>query len=75
VGGLTFYPHLSLLYADVGGEEREASASEAGPWPHGIISQKVFIKSFCKSQFPYKSVYLFLILVIIKNKLMDLCGN
>ena len=35
----------------------------------------VFIKLFCKSQFPHKSVNLFFILVIIKDKLTDLCGN
>ena len=40
-----------------------------------LISQKVFIKSFCKSQFPHKSVNLFFISVMIKDKLTDLCGN
>ena len=34
--------------------------------------KKVFMKSFCKSQFPHKSVNLFIVLVIIKDKLMDL---
>ena len=29
------------------------------PEPYTLISQKVFIKSFCKSQFPRKSVNLF----------------
>jgi len=37
-----------------------------------LISQKVFLKSFCKSQFPHKSVNLFFILVIVKDKLTDL---
>ena len=36
-----------------------------------LISQKVFIK-FCKSQFLHKSVNLFFILVIVKDKLTDL---
>jgi len=40
-----------------------------------LVSQKVFIKSFCKSQFPHKSVNLLFILVIIKDNLTDLCGN
>ena len=39
-----------------------------------IVSQKVFIKSFCKKTFPHKFVYLFFILVRIKNKLTDLWG-
>ena len=39
-----------------------------------LISQKVFIKSLCKSQFPRKSVNLFFILVIVKDKLTGLCG-
>ena len=32
------------------------------------ISQNVFIKSFCKSQFPHKSVNLFFICEMIKDK-------
>ena len=36
---------------------------------HRLNSQKVFIKSFCKSQLPHKSVTLSFILVIIKDKL------
>ena len=40
-----------------------------------FISQKVSIKSFCESQSPHKSVNLFFTLVIIKNKLTNLCGN
>ena len=43
--------------------------------PCGFISHKVLIKSFCKSQFPHKSVNLFFILIIIKDKLTNLCGN
>ena len=44
-------------------------------WGSKLISQKVFIKSFCRSQFPHKSVNSFLILVMIKDELTDLCGN
>ena len=38
-----------------------------------LISQKVFIKSFCRSRFPHKSVNLSFI--ITDTKLTDLCGN
>ena len=37
--------------------------------------QKVFIKSFCKSQFPHKSVHLSFIITNVQHKLTDLCGN
>ena len=39
-----------------------------------FISQKVFIKSFCKSQFPRKYVNSFFMSVKIKNELTNLCG-
>ena len=39
------------------------------------LELSVFIKSFRKSQFPRKFDDLFIILVIIKDKLTDLCGN
>ena len=40
-----------------------------------FISQKVFIKSFCKSQFPHESANFSFTITNIKNKLTDLCGN
>ena len=40
-----------------------------------IVSHKVLVKSFCKSRFPHKSVYLFFILVIVKDKLTDFWGE
>jgi len=43
--------------------------------PCELISQKVFSMSFCKSPFPHKDVNLLCILVMIKHKLTDLCGN
>jgi len=46
-----------------------------GPGDDNIIPQKVFVRSFCKSQFPHKSVNLFFRLVIKKDNLIDLCGN
>ena len=38
------------------------------------FAHTVFIKSFCKSQFPHKSVNLSFIITRMKNKLTDLCG-
>ena len=40
-----------------------------------LISHKVLLKSFCKSQFSHKSVNLFFILIIVKDKLTDLWGS
>ena len=40
-----------------------------------VISQKVFIKSFCISQSPHKSVNLLFVHVTIKDKLTNFCGN
>ena len=42
--------------------------------PANSISQKVFITSFRNSEFPLKFVNVFFIIVIIKDKLTDLCG-
>ena len=40
-----------------------------------VLSHRKCIKSFCKSQLPHQSVNLSIILVIIKDKMTDLCGN
>jgi len=40
-----------------------------------FISQKMFTKSFCKSQFPLKFVNLSFTTTDINNELSDLCGN
>ena len=37
-----------------------------------LISHKVIMKLFCKSEFPHKSVDFFVILVIVKDNLTDL---
>ena len=42
---------------------------------HLFISQKVLIKSCCRSQFPHKFVNFYFILSMMKDKLTDLCGN
>ena len=39
-----------------------------------LISRKVFLQSFCNSQFPHKSVNSLFISVIVKDKLTDLWG-
>jgi len=60
------------LYLDVGvilhhGLELRPSAEHTR-----FISHRVFSESFCKSQFPHKSIKLFFVLVIIKDKLTNL---
>jgi len=41
---------------------------------HSYLTQ-VFLKSFCRSQLPHKSVNLSFTITNIKNKLTDLCWN
>ena len=41
-------------------------------WRIDLTRLKVFFKSFCKSRFPHKSITIFFILKIVKNKLMEL---
>ena len=56
------------------GSKLEASAPHAPSAAEGapvLISHKVFWKSFCKRQFPHKSVNLFFILAIVKG--IDFC--
>ena len=48
------------------------TCGDSGHPTRDFISQKVFIKSFCKNQSPHKSVNLFFISEIIKNELTDL---
>ena len=43
--------------------------------PPKLSHIKCFEQPFCKSQFPRKSVNLFFMLVMMKDKLTDLCGN
>ena len=40
-----------------------------------FISNKVFSKTFRRSQFPQKIVNVFFISAIVKDKLTDFCGN
>jgi len=57
----------------------KVGATAVAPYPQSqipnFISQKVFIKSFGKSQFTHKSVNLSFIITNIKNKLTDSCGH
>jgi len=66
-GKLTFGDH----FLDSG----LANAHVRFMWDWRFISHKVLLKPFCKSQFPHKSVNLFFILVIVKDKLTDLWGS
>ena len=43
--------------------------------PRVLRGQKVFSKSFCRSQLPHKYVNLFFISVRIYERLTGLCGN
>jgi len=42
---------------------------------YSLISQKVFIKSFCRSQFSHKSGNFSFIITYTKDVLTDLCGS
>ena len=41
----------------------------------GLISHTAFLRSFCRSHLPHKSVILSFTITIIKNNLTDLCGH
>jgi len=56
-------------------DREHTGAFERGPAERDLISQKVSIHSFCKSQLPHKSVSSLLTLVILEDKLTDSCGN
>ena len=43
--------------------------------PDHLISHRAFIKSFCKSEFPHKSVILSFMITYMKYTSTDLCGN
>ena len=53
--------------------KKELTVHPSGPL--GFISQKVFLKSFYKSQFPHKFVNLFSTSGMMKDMLTILCGN
>ena len=59
----------------VGLEQTNLAGSAVSCRSGAFISYKVFIKSFCESKFPHKSVILFFVITYIKNKLTDLCGD
>jgi len=44
-------------------------------WKSKLFLHKRFLESFCESQFPHESVNLFFILVIVKDRLMDMWGG
>ena len=69
----TFSPKPEIRHLDPAA--RIAEPETQNPSSHVLISQKVFIKLFCKSRFPHKFVNLFFMLVKIMDKLLDLCEN
>ena len=58
---LLFTPKLTSLYHT--------------PWISTLISHRLFLESFCRSQFPHKSVNLSFTITNIKNNMTDLRGN
>ena len=66
-----------MYAAECGLESRGALSGNTAHKRHDpyLISHKVFIKAFLKSQFPYKSVNLSFIITDIQNELTDLRGN
>jgi len=59
----------------IAGQHTGMCQHERDAIPCAFILHKVSLKSSCKSQFPHKSVNLFFILVIGKEKLTDLWGS
>ena len=64
-----------LLKYNSGTKDEQEEMREYVVTVHNIISQKVFIKLFRKIQFPHKFVNLFFMLLILRDKLTNLCGN
>jgi len=70
-----FTLHASRFTLDPGPSREHRASMGLQPARIGearFEAQKVFIKSFCKSQFPHKFVNLFFRLVILKDKLTEL---
>ena len=65
----------TFMIAPSQGTLHPESHAQERPRRQGLVSQNVFIGSFCKTKSPHKSVNLFLILVIMKDKLTDLWGS
>ena len=55
---------LQLINKNIVSDKARRSRPEMAP---DLISHKVFIKSFCKSQFPHKSVNVLFLSVIIRD--------
>ena len=67
--------HLPLRYLVATGLSPPSIARAKVSPVTSFISQKELIKSFCRSQYPSKSVNLLFTSVMIKVMLTDLCGN
>ena len=73
-GALIFKAHrlIGSPIAEAAGVA-EAAVQESGLCWLDLISHKVFMKPFCRSQLPHKSVNLSFTITNIKNKLTDFC--
>ena len=67
-------PSLSLNLSSCGLARKSMEASHSSDLIHSDLTESV-CNVVLQSQFPHKSVNLFFILVKIKAKLTDLCGN
>ena len=54
--------------------ERQRDGAREDAAERDLVSQKVFTRSFCKSQFPHRSVNLSFILVVIR-KMSRICAG
>ena len=71
--GVSTSPDRPMALSD-GAIERSPRLPSCGNGSY-FISHKVFLKSFCNSQFPHKSVIYIFILVIVKDESTDLWGS
>ena len=70
------WPRSSSTRLCAASGRRSPSSRQSRPLPtQTLVSQKVFIQSFCKRQFPHKSVNSSFIITSINDKLTNLCGN
>ena len=75
--GVRFSHPLQMLLRAVSGlsYERQRPHDCVSLQLRYIVSQKVLINSFCRSQSPHKSVNLSSMITDIKDTMTDLCGS
>ena len=79
---ICIYVYIYIYICPPGKHSSNYNRRRCLPWNVGFgyfsdvfISQKVFMKPFCKTQFPYKFIDVSFIITHIKNKLTNLFGN